>query len=126
MQLEAERALLPQLFTFGHPNYIRYLTCQHALLEVYSISNTTSIWKDLKENCFVGSLTGGKFSIRYGDLMIETTVNREFKVRGGLMQGGYSTDLEAMNIFVKNSHLLAKLRSVLKEHIRLFTSSKDR
>ena len=42
------------------------------------------------------------------------------------MQGGYSTDLDAMNIFVKNSHLLAKLRSVLKERIHLLTSSKHK
>ena len=31
-----------------------------------------------------------------------------------------------MNIFVKNSHLLAKLRSVLKERIHLLTSSKHK
>ena len=37
------------------------------------------------------------------------------------MQGGYSTDLDAMNIFVKNTHFIAKLRSVLKERIHLFT-----
>ena len=48
MNLEAERALLPQLFPFGHQNYIRYLTYHVALLEVYRISNT-SIWKDLSK-----------------------------------------------------------------------------
>ena len=31
-----------------------------------------------------------------------------------------------MNIFVKSSHLLVKLRSILKERIRLLTSSKDK
>ena len=41
MYLEAERAKLPQLFAFGHPNYSRYLTYQHALLEVHRISNTS-------------------------------------------------------------------------------------
>ena len=40
------------------------------------------------------------------------------------MQGGYSTDLDAMNIFVENSHLLAKLRSVWKKCIHLLTTSK--
>ena len=77
-------------------------------MEVHRISNI-SFWKDLKENGFGGSLTGGKFSTKHGDLIIETTVNRGVKVRGVPMQGGYSTDLDAMNIFVKNSHLLAKL-----------------
>ena len=94
-------------------------------MEVHRISNT-SIWKDLKENGFGGSLTGDKFSTKHGYLIIETTVNGKVKVRGGPMQGGYSTDLDAMNIFVKNSHLLAKLRSVLKERIHLLTSSKHK
>ena len=49
--LEAERALLPQLFAFGHPDYSRYLTYQNALLEVHCISNT-SVWKYLTENGF--------------------------------------------------------------------------
>ena len=31
------------------------------------------------------------------------------------MQERYNTGLDAMNIFVKNRHLLAKIRSVLKE-----------
>ena len=42
----------------------------------------TSIWKDLKENGFGGSMTGDKFSIKHGDLIIETTTNRKVKVRG--------------------------------------------
>ena len=41
MLLEAERAFLPQLFAFGHPNYGCYLTYQHALFEVHRISNTS-------------------------------------------------------------------------------------
>ena len=84
MHLEAESALLPQLFAFVHPNYSRYLTYQHALLEVDRMSNTP-IWKDLKENGFGGSLTGDKFSTKHGNFIIETTVNREVKVRGGSM-----------------------------------------
>ena len=70
---------------------------------------------------FGGSLTGDKFSTKHADLITETTVDWEVKVRGGPMQGGYSTDLDAMNIFVKNTHFIAKLRSVLKERIHLFT-----
>ena len=58
-------------------------------------------------------------SKKHGDLIAETTVNREAKVRGGPMQGRYSTVLCAMNIFAKNSHLLANLRSVLKERKKI-------
>ena len=125
MHLETEKALLPQLFAFGNPNHSRYLTYQHTLLEIHRISNT-SIWKNLKKNGFGGSLTGDKFSTKHGNLIIEMTVNREVKFRGGPMKGGYSIDLDAMNIFVKNSHLLAKLQSALKERIHLLTSSKHK
>ena len=58
--------------------------------------------------------------------LIETTVNREVEVRGEPMQGGSSTDLDGMNIFVKNNHLLTKLQNVLKERIHLLTSSKHK
>ena len=37
------------------------------------------------------------------------------------MQSGYSTDLDARNIFVKNSNLLVKLQTALKERIHLLT-----
>ena len=74
MHLEAERALLLQLLALSQPNYRRYLTYQHALLEVHRMSNT-SVWKDLKENGFGGSLTGDKSYTEHGDLIIETTVN---------------------------------------------------
>ena len=74
MHLEAERALLLQLLAFGQPNYRRYLTYQDALLEVHRIWNT-SVWKDLKENGFGGSLRGDKFYTEHGDLIIETTVS---------------------------------------------------
>ena len=76
MHLEAERALLPQLFVFGHLNNSRYLTYQHGLLEVHRISNT-SICKYLQKTDFGGYPTGDKFSTKHGDLVIETTVNRE-------------------------------------------------
>ena len=39
------------------------------------------------------------------------------------MQGGYSTNLSAMNKFVKNTHLLAKLRAAMKKKLRVLTSS---
>ena len=89
-------------------------------MEVHHISNT-SVWKDLRENGSGGSITGDKFSAKHGDLIIEMTVNREVKVRGRPMQSGYSTDLDARNIFVKNSHLLVKLQTALKERIHLLT-----
>ena len=42
------------------------------------------------------------------------------------MQDGYSADLDAINIFLKNSDLLAKRPSFLKERIHLLTSAKHK
>ena len=42
------------------------------------------------------------------------------------MQDEYSADLDAINIFLKNSDLLAKRPSFLKERIHLLTSSKHK
>ena len=58
-----------------------------------------------------------------GDLVTEVTINREVKVRGGPMRGGYSTSFDAENDFVLNSHILAKLLKELKGKMRLKTAS---
>ena len=72
-------------------------------------------WDELLNHGFGGSLSGQPFSTEHGDLIIEMTVNKEVKVLGGPMQGGYSTDLKSMNRFVKNTHYMAKLRAALKK-----------
>ena len=119
MHLEAKRYLVPQLFAFGRWSCGVYPTCQHALLEVHRIRKT-SLWKDLRENIFGGSLTGDTFLQSMDILSYYWNHSKQgIKVREGMMQGGCSTDLDPTNIFVKNSHLLTKLRSVLKECIHL-------
>ena len=54
---------------------------------------------------------------------IETTINREVKVRGGPMQGGFSTDEKAVDTFVKTSHFMATVRAKLKERLDVLTQS---
>ena len=56
--------------------------------------SNTPIWKNLKKSSVGSNLTVDKFSTKHGDLIIEATVNKEFKVRGGAMQGAYSADLD--------------------------------
>ena len=63
--------------------------------------------KELVKEEFGGNFSDQPFSTEHGDLIIETTINREAKVLGGPMQGGYSKNLSAVNKFVKNTHLLA-------------------
>ena len=118
----AERALLPKLFAFNHVNYARYLTVQHTNFEQMEIKNKNA-WEDLVTNGFGGSISGKNFSTIHGDLITETTINREVKVRGGAMRGGFSTSKKANDTFIKTSHLMAKVRRKLKEKIHLLTSS---
>ena len=122
LHLAAERALLPKCFTFGHVNYARYLSFQHVNLADIKF-NRRDVWDDLKVNGFGGSLSGKPFSTIHGDLIIETTVNREVKVKGGPMQGGYSTSEQAADALIKTRHLIAKLRATIKERLDILTSS---
>ena len=66
------------------------------------------------------------FSTEHRDLIIETTINREVKVYDGPVQGGYSTNLFAINKFVKNTYLLAKLRATMKKKLRVLISLKHK
>ena len=57
------------------------------------------------------------------DLVTEATINREVKVHGGPMRGGYSTSFDAENDFALNSLILAELRKELESKMRLETAS---
>ena len=63
------------------------------------------------------------FSPIHRDLITETTINREVKVRGGPMRGGLSTSEATNDAFIKTSHLMAKIRSKLKDKFDILTSS---
>ena len=122
LHVAAERKMLPKLFAFDHMNYARYLTIQQVDFQKMEILNG-NVWEDLKSNGFGGSLTGDKFSTVHGDLITETTINREVKVRGGPMQGGYSTSLKTTDAFIKTNHLMAKIRRKVKDRLKILTTS---
>ena len=122
LHITAERALLPKCFAFNYINYARYLTIQHVNFEKIQIEKPTA-WEDLLNDGFGGSITGQSFSTIHGDLITETTINREVKVRGGPVRGGYSTSFEANDAFIKTSHLMAKIRGKLKEKLNVLSST---
>ena len=123
--LQAERLTAPDEFAFGNPNYGRYLTHQHVMLNNLHLENPGG-WEELVKEDFGGSLSGQPFSAEHGDLIIETTINRETKVHYELTQGGHSRNLSAMKEFVKKTHLLIKLRAAVKNKLRVLTSSKHK
>ena len=120
--MAAERVMLPKCFVFDHPNDCRYLTAQHVNLSALS-TQKSEIWEDLLANGFGGSMSGETFSTIHGDLITETTINREVKIRGGRMRGGYSTSEETTDVFIKTSYIMATIRSKLKEKLAYVTSS---
>ena len=74
-------------------------------------------------NGLVKSISGEPFSTIYGDLITETTLNREVKITGGPMRGGYSTSEETTDTFLKTSHIIATIISKLNEKFTYVTSS---
>ena len=88
--LQVGRAVLPQLFAFGHMNYIRCLTCQHVTLSNLNKKKPKTL-AELKENGFAGSLSDEPYFTVHRDYVTEVTTNREVKIGGGPMQEGYST-----------------------------------
>ena len=109
-------------FAFDHVNYARYMTFQHVNLLNMNITRK-DVLDDLLQHGFGGSLSGKPFSFIHGDMIKESTINREVKFRGGPMQGGYSTSEQATDTFVKTGHIMAKLRSTLKERLDIQTYS---
>ena len=59
-------------------------------------------------------MSGEPFSTIHGDLITEVTVNRQVKVRGGPMMGGYITSDKTNDAFIKTGQVMAKVRSKLK------------
>ena len=121
LHIAAERALLPKCFAFDHQNYCCYFTVQQVNWEYLKVTKPM-VWEDLVENGFGGSKTGQNFSTIHGDLITETTINREVKVRGGPMRGGFSTSERANDVFIKTSHLMAAIRRKVEEKLSYITS----
>ena len=104
IHLQVGRAVLPQLFAFGHMNYIRCLTCQYVTLSKLNKTKPKS-WAELKENGFAGSLSDELYFTVHRDYVTEVTTNREVKVGGGPMQERYSTSLKVGCFYTDQSPL---------------------
>ena len=122
LHLQALQHFIPLLFAFNHPNYSQYLTYSHILLSKLKTDDPDA-YNDLFLYGPGVSLSGAEFSSIPGDLVTEIGPNRESKIRGGPMRGGYSTSPEAVDRFYKNSHKLAKLRNHVKDRLHVKTSS---
>ena len=72
-----------------------------------------------------GSIGGEPFLSIHGDLITEL-FNKITKGAGGPFRAGFSTNIEAVNTWVRNIHIHSKLKQSFKKEIMLKTSSKHK
>ena len=89
--------------------YAQYLTEHHVESTKLSIVKARA-FPDLKTFGLGASLSGDRFSTIQGVLVNEVTINRDVKVSGSIIRGGYSNSIHAEKYFILNSHKLVKLR----------------
>ena len=120
--LQAERQFLKLVFAFDHYNYARYNSYQHIYLTNMKNNGDEAI-KDLTTHGF-GCTTSDKahFATKHGDLETEH-FNRETKGTAAPFRSGYSTNMHAVNRWIKTTHCHAKIRKAVKKQFRIFTSS---
>ena len=93
LHLQAQCYLL-----YDYQNYSRYLTTHQIELTNLSSKNP-SAYKYLQAYGIGVSSSGKKFSTIPEDLVTQFTINKEVKVRGEPMRGGYSISFDAENGF---------------------------
>ena len=69
-----------------------------------------------------GNLSGDKFSSIHRDLITEV-FNGETKRQAGSRRSGFSTNVVAVNTWIKTTHIHAKFRKKFNDTIRLTTDS---
>ena len=79
------------------------------------------IAKDLISNGYDASSSGDSLSTIYGDLVTEH-FNKETKGTARPFRSGYSTDMYAVNKWIKKtSHIHSKMRTMLRRKLKVFT-----
>ena len=119
---EAERQFLKLVFAFDHVDHARYNAYQHVFLTNLKNTNHQACTDLTKYGFGCTSTEKERFSTKHGDLETEH-FNRETKGAAGPFRSGYSTDIDAVNRWVKTSHIHTRLRKAVKKNFRLFTSS---
>ena len=89
---------------------------------LYSIAKPQA-FADSKTLVLGASLSRNNFFAIPGDLVNEETIIREVIVRGGPMNGGYSTSIDTEDDFILNSHILVKLKKEFKNKMNFKTQT---
>ena len=105
----------------GDMHYARYNTYQHVLLSSMQRNNENG-FKDLSIYGHGSTSTVLPFSAIHGDLVTEH-FNKETEGTACPFRSGYSTDLQALNRWIKTSHIHSNLRVAVIKKFSLYTSS---
>ena len=121
LHMEAERDMLRYWFNFDHINYARNISFQHVYLSDLEAKGDPAIDNFIKQG-IGGSLSGDNFSSIHRDVITEV-FNGETKRQAGRRRTGFSTNVDAVNTWIKTTHIHAILRKKFNDTIRLTTDS---
>ena len=100
------KSFLIRLHSQAHSDFLP----QHHV-ELTNLSFTKpQAFSDLETSSPGDGLSGNKSSTIPGDLVTQVAINRDVKIMGDPMRGGHSASINAENDFIRNSHMLAKLK----------------
>ena len=122
--LHAEREMLSLVFGFDHIHYARYVSYQHLYLSQLSTSNNEA-YGDLMACGFGASISGQTFSSIHGDLVTEY-FDKTTKGTAVPFRAGFSTNIGAVNNWVKTIHIHSKLKNSFRNLLHVKTSSKHK
>ena len=110
------------LFAFNHHNYvnIKYITQHHGKSANLSTSKPKA-FSDLETFGLIASSNGNKVSTIPEDLVTEIAINKEVKVKGGLLKGGCSTSTDIEKDFILNTAWKVSVFGVIL--VRIFPHS---
>eukprot|EP00057_Strongylocentrotus_purpuratus_P015294 XP_011669768.1 PREDICTED: uncharacterized protein LOC105440883 [Strongylocentrotus purpuratus] len=113
LHLSAARSLLPWFFAYDHLNYSRYMSAYWLEMHMLPVTHPSIAEAFLEGDFVVHRQTAHGFSGIAGDQMIEQTVNRDTKSRGGVI--GYSTSRSYFHRWLLSHHLKAAIQRQCEE-----------
>ena len=120
--IEAEREMLSLTFAFNHQNYARYCSYQHVFLQNMCTENEKA-FQHLSERGFGASVSGERFTSIHGYLITEL-FNKLTKDTAGPFHAGFSTDISAVNTWLRIINVHCKQREKFRNIVAFKTSSK--
>ena len=112
LHLRATEKMLPWFHAYDHFNYARHFTYYWCTQQNLGDTHPGLHQAYLKQH-FSAKRTVGRFNRLPSDQVIEQTINKEQKGKGGIIGG--STSEDTLQRWILTSHIVASLMTDLKE-----------